>query len=274
MKIKAWLGVLVTVFLSWMTVAEEKDIYRQYVDRSVDRGIPKAVERWAQKILKEEDEERFLPVIEEFIASIFSDAFRERTATTYRRTFSEEEMQIVAENMMSEICAPIFNPDFIERIRSDEKMSKADIASSDRCFAALQDIENATEKIENLAVINNDLYIASFNLHFDEFLEKIKQQRLIFYIVDKSRKTLPVEIDEELTWSDIVGEYLVLEYIYTFNDLFGEDEPYEFDRESVLIEVCRGFYNHFREYVSVRYSVFDLDRKLVGETTISLSECP
>ncbi|WP_281545907.1 hypothetical protein [Grimontia sp. SpTr1] len=274
MKITAWLGAMTLACLSSIAVAEEKDVYRQYVDSSIDRSIPLVIETWANKILKKEGDRKFLPVIEDFINSIYSDSFRERTANTYRRVFTKGEMQILAENLMTEICAPIFSQDFIERAKDGEKMSKEDQESADRCFAGLKTIDNAKEKLNKLAATNSELFEASFNVHFDEFLDKLKQQKLIFNTAEAVKKTLPIKFDEELTWDDIVGEYLVLEYFYTFNDVFREGETYEFDREGVAIDVCREFKTDFRDYVSVRYSVFDLDKKRVGEATINLSECP
>ncbi|MGF1866770.1 hypothetical protein L4D15_16185 [Enterovibrio norvegicus] len=273
MNMRTWIGTAAIAFLSWAAVAEEKDVYRQFVDISVDRNIPLSIDIWANKIFEGEDDKKFLPVIEDFVNSTFSDSFRERTANTYRRIFSKEEMQILAENLMTQICAPIFNTDFIERASGNKSISKEDKISVDRCIAGLQDIDNAEEKLNKLAAINGEFYDASFNVHFEEFIEKLKQQKLIFYIADETRKTLPFIFDEELTWFDIVGEYLVLEYLYTFNDVFREGEKYDFDRESVLNDVCREFKTHFRDYVSVRYLVFDLDSKRVGEATIKLSEC-
>ncbi|CZF78730.1 hypothetical protein GCE9029_01021 [Grimontia celer] len=273
MKIKSWLGVLFLACISSETRAEERDVYREYVDRSIDRSIPLAVESWEKKLFAEQPEKKFLPVIENFIESVYSDSFRERTATTYRRVFSKSEMKILADNLLTETCASLFNRDFIERMESGAKMSNEDKVSADRCFDGLEGIDNVEEKLNKLAVVNGELYEASFTVHLEEFLEKLKQQKLIFDTAETVKKTLPRTLEDGFDWVDIVGEHMVLEFRYSVNDFFEEDEIYELDTESMFKVACEQFKDRFQGYVSVRYAVFDLHDRLVGEATVTISDC-
>ncbi|USH01059.1 hypothetical protein K6Q96_08905 [Grimontia kaedaensis] len=274
MKITAWLGAMTLACLSLVAVAAEKDVYREYVDDTVARFTPIIVDFYVEKTLKPH-QKKYWPVVDHFVKNLlFTEDFKKVSADIYRKYLTKKEVTYLASVVLSKDCSSLFTAEIMSKLSEKKPFISNDFEPTEACLEKIKKYHHIFDKRTKWSKESNELFRTSTKKALPEFVERLKQQKLIFDTAEKLNKTLPRTLEEGFDWVDIIGMYQVLEYRYLVNDIFDDGEVYELDTESLRQVVCEQFQEAFKDYISVRHIAFDLHYRRVGESTVSLSECP
>ncbi|USH01058.1 hypothetical protein K6Q96_08900 [Grimontia kaedaensis] len=271
MKMKTGLCAFGMTLLSFATMAKQQDVYRQFIDQSLLVNIDLIAEDIRRSL---REERKYNSVIEDWITDfVYTDAFREKYADSFRKRLTEEEMQTYWSAILSKECVPTYTAEINEMVYEGKKPIPSEVKKLlVGCTKRMAEAKDILPKIDDVKALHRRYFNEVAVQYKSELYERIGQQKNIYAVVENFNKMLTID-DESVASMEMVVKPLTMEIMAKSNENHATSH---FPKESITqvhTMMCQNNNGTFKEYVKMEFTLISHDEKVIGTASFNFKGC-